>query len=155
MYEAGKADGSKMLASKAYARYDCDNSKLCVLVMAEPNVYFVEGGDSWLKLYGLGQSTVSPIGAIKHVKDGNDIVRGWEGCFSVANYYGGIEIHANYGEDGGGAGRTTSSGRGDYDNTASFNCCGYSFATAKPVADPTKPPTFPPTAKPTQKMGKK
>jgi hypothetical protein len=127
MYEAGNNDGSKMLASKAYSRYDCDAKTVCVLVIAEPNVYF-EQKDAWLKLYGLTNSAIP--GTIDYVMDGSTTV-GWEGCFplesllasGITSYYGEIEIHADYGETGGSSGRTTSTGRGDSLNKAAFGCC--------------------------------
>jgi hypothetical protein len=118
MYEAGNADGTKDLASKAYARYDCTTETLCVLVMGEDNANII--GDTWFKVYDISNSAMTPTDSgIKYVTvDGKNV--GWEGCFNVPmGTYAPVEIHANYRWDSDSAekSRTTSTGKNNPQST--------------------------------------
>jgi hypothetical protein len=123
MYRAGK--NTKELQTKAYMRYDCASTTLCILVMNEAADYLIDDGEYWFKIYDIQNSVYTPMnGGIKSVTDsGKDI--GWEGCFNVPqqDYVdAGIEIHANVQMDG--ESQTSSTGKGTgYDMGMKLQCC--------------------------------
>jgi hypothetical protein len=105
MWEAGR--NNKTPASKAYARYDCATSTLCVLVKAATGVTLINSpSDMWFREDSISQSPIVALAGIKTISEGGVVV-GWEGCFTVPKgCYSKTEIHAAYGNS-----QSTSTGK--------------------------------------------
>ena len=112
MWEAGNPN--KELASKAYVHYNCQDKRLCILVVAEDGKTLDDGNENWFKMYSSedhGNSAVT--GTIQVLGDTQ-----WEGCFTVEPGCAvDVEIHANYG-----GGRTTSTGKNSNGLSLDFRC---------------------------------
>ena len=127
--------------AKAYVKYDCSTSTLCVLALADDGYIFEPvGDDTWVKDYDIGTSILPPL-AITDVYENGNVV-GWEGCFSLASgCHDNIEIHANWGEPSGATGNTASTGKyaRNSDNVISLN-----LQCAPPSPAPSRAPRIPP-----------
>ena len=126
--------------AKAYVKYDCSTSTLCVLALADDGFFFAPvGGDTWVKDYDIGRSSLPPL-AITDVY-ANDNIIGWEGCFSLASgCHDNIEIHANWGESPGATGNTASTGKKSLNDAyvISLNLqCGRTPRGPRPTPPPT------------------
>lgn len=114
MTNAGERDNARQRyneVAKAYVKYDCITSTLCILALADDGNFFAPvGGDTWVKDYDIGTSTLQPL-AMTDVYASDEVV-GWEGCFTVAQgCHDNLEIHANWGESPGATGNTASTGK--------------------------------------------
>jgi hypothetical protein len=120
MREAGNFDGTKELASKAYARYDCNTESLCIMVKAEPGKT-IDSTGAWLKIFdkSTSEQPLVPGTSLTYLKSETGAT-GWEACFKVAvATYSSIEIHASYG-----GGKTSSTGKNGDEISLQLGCCG-------------------------------
>ena len=118
MTNAGERDSTLRRyteVAKAYIKYDCVTSTLCVLALADDGYFFAPvGAATWVKDYDIGTSILPPL-AITDVYKSDEIV-GWEGCFTVAQgCHDNLEIHANWGESPGATGNSASTGSPELD----------------------------------------
>lgn len=146
MYRAGDPNpdfsGYEIL-SNAYLRYDADASAVYVLVLdtEERADISVSPGDSWVKIYDLGKSTLVDGSSgndgdapdFAWVKDDEGGVIGWEGSFLLAaGSYEGLEIHVNHGTDTSSTGKSNAKG---VDQTKTINTDDLLVTVEEPTLD--------------------
>jgi hypothetical protein len=115
MYEAGDAEKPNAIQfSNVWIDYDCENSKLCILVKREDD-HFIEdtNPEVWVKSWDNEVRITEDAQAFILDEDDNRI--GVEACYSVTNRGGetclsSLEVHVNMDEESN-VGLTSSTGR--------------------------------------------
>lgn len=109
MYRAG--DPSKKLEAKAYARYDCLEEVMYILVLTEPGVPLLVDGDAWIAIGSINNKVVNdnsgddgtaPDFAFVGINfDGDpNHAQGYEASFPIAPGTYELIIHGNVFDDG-------------------------------------------------------
>ncbi|MCI5126197.1 MAG: hypothetical protein D3925_17410, partial [Candidatus Electrothrix sp. AR5] len=146
MYRAGDPNpdfsGYEVL-SNAYLRYDADAEVVYALVLDTEKRADISTspGDSWVKIYEFGRSTLIDGNSgndgdapdFAWVKDNEGGVIGWEGSFPLAaGLYEGVEIHVNHGGDTSSTGKSNAKG---VDQTQTVNTDDLLMTVEEPVLD--------------------